>query len=281
VRLHQKVASGYLGSMREEFYDLMDTDNSHFPRLAPTRFSQLIVAEATKVGLTTKELDGFKCLTRLAAKNGHYTYPSGNHDHSIGGYLRLPVAAGGKLQFREYVVGAFVNITKDPAALQHMGNALIEALRGEVNAAMRTIKGANLVCGGYTAYGQGCRGSNKLLLAHDGSGVAVVGVTANLNIRDALPRATLLLFVGAQANTVSLHALGAIGCFAHIDQMNPSPVPLIADRGGSASLRVVLPNDVGLVGVSVFTQALAPDPTANTAKFITSNGVKTTIGGKK
>ena len=76
-----------------------------------------------------------------------------------------------------------------------------------------------------------------------------------------------------------LSFLGAPGCYWRTNSL--IQVGLTVTKGRVILSNILIPLDKTLIGVTVYTQFVVDDKGYNAANFITTNGIKTTIGGQK
>ena len=126
---------------------------------------------------------------------------------------------------------------------------------------------------GAASYGTGCAGSNGTPTLDPG-GAAVVGQAFTLTVGNIEPNLNLAFVVLGLNKVVGvdLGFLGMPGCAAHA-----SPDVLLNMAGASGQATWTWPNVVGVVGASLYCQALCLDPVANGFGFTTSNGVFATL----
>lgn len=133
----------------------------------------------------------------------------------------------------------------------------------------------------YRSFGAGCLGSNGTPTLVGGGILPALGAVVLFDASN-LPNPgvadfALLGFV-APSPVVDLGTAitgVANGCLVIV---NPLSTGLLANVAGNASIGFGIPNDVGLVGVSVLGQVVSLDPAANAAGATASNGVRAVIG---
>lgn len=133
----------------------------------------------------------------------------------------------------------------------------------------------------YRPFGAGCLGSNGTPTLVGGGIPPALGAVALFDASN-LPNPgvadfALLGFV-APSPVVDLGTAitgTANGCLVIV---NPLATSLLTNSGGLASFGFGLPNDPGIVGVSVLSQVVSLDPAANAAGATASNGVRAVIG---
>jgi hypothetical protein len=121
--------------------------------------------------------------------------------------------------------------------------------------------------------------SNPLHLEADVN--PIIGTTVNLTTSDQDPNPGFGICFLATAGLTpgfDLAILGAPGCFANVN-INTGPSFVIDSIGANGlAVAVALPNNVALVGQSLFCQSAWLKPTANAFGLISSNGVRLTVG---
>jgi hypothetical protein len=137
---------------------------------------------------------------------------------------------------------------------------------------------------GWTAFGRGCPGSAGVPTLADAHG-PWLGEAYVLELRGLPPQAAAFVLAGA-SNTMlgalplplALAALGMPGCtlFTSIELA----AGVTAGAAGTATWRVVLPHDAGLLAAPVYHQALVVDPAANLLGATTTNAAAARIGAK-
>lgn len=133
----------------------------------------------------------------------------------------------------------------------------------------------------YRTFGAGCPGSNGTPTLTGGGVLPALGAAALYDATN-LPNPSLAAFAllgfAMPSPAVDLGtALGgpANGCLVTVQPLATSWLVTVA---GAAAFGFGLPNDPGLVGVSVLGQVVSLDPTANAAGVTASNGVRAVIG---
>ncbi|MCA8957480.1 MAG: serine hydrolase [Planctomycetes bacterium] len=282
--LHESVANGYLGPVREQFYDIMlhEGGPADYPGWGTTPLSSSVVdVEAQRVGLSAGQLDAFRALLRFVYKPGGYFLVNGTFI-TVGGWFRIPRYENGVLTAREYTVGCFISGAETRAtAEQVIGQVATELVRLEIRAAMTTMR--NFTPGSVQPYGSGCLGSAGTP-AYTAEGVAAISQSVRLQLQGAPATAPVLLVVGISDRAwgsltlpLSLDPFGARGCVALCD--HALPIGAVADSSGGLALAAPVPNDPRLFRATVYTQIWVVDPLANAGGFTTSNGIRVTIGG--
>lgn len=123
--------------------------------------------------------------------------------------------------------------------------------------------------------GSGCAGTNGIPALSAPAGPRLgQGFVMNLdNLNLSVPIA-VLMFSGTQLPPTPLAVIGMPGCTAYLP---PDILVGIGAAAGSASTTVAIPNSIGLVGLSLFSQGLTLD-TVNVAGLTTSNALDGRIG---
>ena len=280
-RLHRQVATGYLGSQRDKFYELMINSRT-YPSSGGTSIMAIVDAEAASVGITGSLLDTFKGYVAHAAKGGNYDW-SGipRFQGSYFGFVSLPFCSNGQVIAREYAVGTFFNdATVKAPAFAAIATAYCELLRDEIHAALTSWVGAQF--GSLAYFGAGCAGSNGVPLA-TASGAPQVGETVTYSVSSGPVGLPGVLYLGGSKTwwnrlplPFSLGALQAPGCNVLTDPL--VPIGLQTNRSGAASVPLTLPLSGALVGETFHAQFYLVDPPANGLGLIVSRGITTTIG---
>jgi hypothetical protein len=100
-------------------------------------------------------------------------------------------------------------------------------------------------------------------------------VTFTTNEIPATGLSFYLVSAGQYNPGLDLGIIGAPGCQAYITL--PELLSSLQIGAPSATSTYTIPNDPFFIGVSIYSQAVAVDPTANAFGFITSNGVASTL----
>lgn len=137
-QLHDAVADGALGGVREDFYDLM-VNGSNFG-MGSFDTAQILNAELAASSLTAAEEAAFRAELRFAFKGGGYTCIFGfdrEYHRSRGGYMRLPFRVGCEIRGNEYFLGAWVNdATSSASANDAVGAGIATLFRDQLRAAI-------------------------------------------------------------------------------------------------------------------------------------------------
>ncbi len=104
---------------------------------------------------------------------------------------------------------------------------------------------------------------------------AVINTLINLDITDAPGSALTFYVIGARANPVTDFGLGA---FFFIDTAFTLSVMVTTTPAGTHSLPLLVPNDVGLIDITVVTQGLIDNPGAPPLGMALTNAVVVTGG---
>jgi spore coat protein CotH len=157
----------------------------------------------------------------------------------------------------------------------HYGVAL---LRQDIPVRVEDVR-TQLGCPGstFTSYGEGCPGTADRVPLHHGSGMAVLGRTFWLRLRNVIPDTAAAMVAGASATSLDLAAVGMPGCTMLVQPT--VDVMARTSAQGLLTLPITLPNDPQLLGVQLFSQFAVVDPGASTPlPVIVSNGIETRIG---
>jgi hypothetical protein len=135
----------------------------------------------------------------------------------------------------------------------------------------------------FTPYGSGCAGTaGTPALAAAPFSVPYLFTTLRMQVRSIPAAAPVAMVLGASNSTfqsaplpLSLASFGMPGCalLASLDVLVPTTT-----AGTTATLDLLVPFDLALVGQSFFTQAVVFDPTANVLGLTVSNGGAARIG---
>lgn len=133
----------------------------------------------------------------------------------------------------------------------------------------------------YRSFGAGCPGSSGTPTLVGGGILPTLGAVVLFDASN-LPNPgvadfALLGFVAPSPIVDLGTAITGVanGCLVIV---NPLSTGLLANVAGNASIGFGIPNDPGLVGVSVLGQAVSLDPAANAAGATVTNGVRAVIG---
>jgi hypothetical protein len=126
LQLYDHVATDFFADPvnRDRFYDRM--------RNVRDAIDTVIDEEAAALGVSAAVATQFKTGTRTAAKAGSFTTGAGIDYLSVGGWIRLPFAAGP----REYSFGLFIDEASSIAAGFSIWDARAELLRDEIRAGL-------------------------------------------------------------------------------------------------------------------------------------------------
>jgi hypothetical protein len=111
--------------------------------------------------------------------------------------------------------------------------------------------------GQVTISGGGCAGTFGIPSLHP-SGTPTIGAPLTLNVTFARPSTVSVMVIGSTQIAIDLTPIGAPGCFLRASPDITVAVPIGA--AGTGSLTIGLPNNPGLIGLSVYGQDLLPDP---------------------
>jgi hypothetical protein len=129
-----------------------------------------------------------------------------------------------------------------------------------------------------SSFSHGCMGSNSLVPALTLSGSASLQGNLTVSLANALPNGVAFLALGLTPHTmpIDLVIAGAPGCrlYQSIDAL----VGLPTSATGTASLPATVPNNQGLVGVSIYTQFAPLDQAANAMGMTVSDFGRILIG---
>jgi hypothetical protein len=132
------------------------------------------------------------------------------------------------------------------------------------------------------AFGNGC-GTPALALSPVSINRPIIGTTPQVSLT-GIPSSMSFVAIGWSNTTagvfqlpMSLSGFGMPGCDL-LQSAEFAAIPMTFTGQGTASYGLSLPNWGALVGVSMFLQAWANAPGANTANVIVSNGVEWVVG---
>lgn len=266
-RLHRQVATGYLGSQRDLFYDLMFSYHSFI--------DPVIDAEAALLGLPAGTVLQFKQLRRIVGKNGAYSY-STLLARCRFGWMSLPAIENGALVQREYTFGAFVNGgTSGAGADQAIDTALPLLFRDAVREALSTWVGTQA---SMLPFGAGCGAPVPATLVP--GALPRIGGTASFQMHAGRPNGIALLVYGTSTTNANglplpfpLAPIGAApGCVALNDLIATDVAPTGA--GGVANATLAIPANYGLIGAELFLQFWS----FGAGPFLTTNGLAIRVG---
>jgi len=263
--LHEQVANGWLGVMRDEFYEHMSND------LSWGGISNVINQEAAQLSLSPAAIASFKALCYVARKGGNYGLSDGRYRSGFG-YVRVPFLNGPVLANREYSVGAFVaRASNDTNAATAVSQAISEMLRPTLRLALQSWD----VTAVATPLGGNCGGMNQTV-----SGLPMIGSSVTYTMTGGHPWAIDVFVVGfsdTQHLGIPLPQSmapfgGEPGCFALCSWDNSFVG--VADGGGQESRMLSFPSNYGLLGLEYFTQWFSFGATTKA-----SRGFRNVIGG--
>lgn len=280
VEMHDAVAGGLLGTLREEFIDRMVNSRSGFPGTGPAYLPTLLTQESANAGLSTQEYQAFLSQFRLAYKPGAKTI-NGNFHRTTSGWVQIPFVVNGSVELREYVFGAFAHqSTNSTDAATAVSQAAHELLRDRIAAAMATWPGFQF--GSFRSFGQSCA-NGRQVPTHGWGGEPTRGSTAIYRLLNAPAHRYTVMWLGLSDShwgrtrlPLSLAGLGASGCYLYTDPM--ISLSGFTSSNGQREFSVPLNVPVSAIGTSVFTQFAVLAPGANPLGVITTNGVETSIG---
>jgi hypothetical protein len=279
AELHDRIASGYVGAQRQNFYDFMSNGVTSF---AGSTMGTVLNEEAASVGLTATQFAAFKARIEMAHKGGSYGI-SGESYRSLGGWVSIPFYQNHQIVPREYFVGAFVE--KSTSGGTNASNAInlacSELLRQLMHDAMLTWK--TYQQGSILHFGSACAGTpgQPLLTA---SGTPEIGEQVTIQLSNALALQPAALIIGT-SNTawnaiplpLDMGPFGAPGC-----RLLTNPLVQIAgvnSLSGTQTRVLQLPLDPGLIGGQFHAQYLTVDAAANALKVVFTRGATTQVGG--
>ncbi|MBK9387192.1 MAG: serine hydrolase [Planctomycetes bacterium] len=265
--LHEAVATGWLGSQREAFYEHMNES------LLTCGVEGVIDAEGAALGLTPGQIASFKSAMRYVAKDGYYYLIDGAGTHMYTcsfGYLRVPRLSGSSLQFDELVVGAFVDNGSNPNTVDLARNrAVQELLRPELRAGLQTFD----VDGGAFAFGTSC---NLFLWT---LGAPRLGSTMQVAL-GTTPSTPVLLSIGFSNASwlgiplpLSLAPFGSQPGCAVLCSVDTT-LAGASSGTGQAQIPIAHPNDFAFLGLQYYAQYYALEQ----PRFRSSNGLRVVIG---
>jgi Beta-lactamase enzyme family len=283
VTLHEKIATGLLGNLREDFLSRMRKTRSGFPAVGVSYLSTLMSNERIKAGLTGGEYASFLSRFRVVYKPGLKTISSKFY-RTTSGWVQIPFVINNAVHNQQFAYGAFVHgATNSANASNAVSTAVHELLRDRIAAAMATWKGFQF--GNFTKFGTACMVGARTP-KHEGSGIPRVGQTANFELYGGPSFKPALMWVGASRTSwngsllpISLIAIGAPGCRLYVAPH--VSVGASTNFQGQATIKVPLLVSKSFVGVKFYTQFAMLAPTQNTAGFVTSNALETLVGGTK
>ncbi len=171
-----------------------------------------------------------------------------------------------KAQLQDLLLGRFyVNV--------HTSNNPAGEIRAQLLGAMRP-----------PSFGEGCPGSNGLRAFAEATGMPCVGSAFGLRISQTKASAGAVLLLGTTKSKafglplpLDLGFVWAPSCFLLNDFGLLPILPTVTDSLGCGSLSLPIPFLPNLRDQVLYGQFLVVDPSANSAGFVTSNGVKLAI----
>lgn len=242
--LHEQVANGYLGSFRDEFYELMLNSTTW------GGISSVVDQEAALLGLTAAAVTSFKARLELARKGGSYTL-NGEQYRSGFGWIEIPFLQNGQVAPREYVVGAFVaKATDGTNASNAVSQAIGEMLRPTLRDALRTWD----VVATSQSFGAGCG-----RMVHSAIGLPRIGQSMTMHADFANPSSIAVCAFGFSNQNqgptplpIDLRPAGFPGCFVLV-ALNATTTT-VADASGDVNVGFSVPNSVNWLGFDFYTQ---------------------------
>ena len=188
--LHEAIANGYLGGLRQTFYDLMRNDVSAY---GGNRLGVIIDEEGAAAGLPALMIADFKSKMEAAYKGGSYGYGNPlDYYYSVLTWTKIPFISGGVLAPKEFVSGIFIHDNSTGTGLgATMDTAAAELLREEIRAALESWVD---VGNPWTDLGGGLAGTGVMQLTGEGSLVGGTAMTTTLT--GALPNSVATLVFG-------------------------------------------------------------------------------------
>lgn len=157
-------------------------------------------------------------------------------------------------------------------------HAEVARLRADIPLRASDVR-VQLGCPGSTfvSYGTGGAGTDGKVALHYGSGLAVLGRSFALRLRNARTDAPAVLLFGAAATDVDLTWLGMTGSRLLVDIA--SSVLVQTSAQGTMNVPLSLPVDSPLLGVTLYSQLAILDPGVNgPLPVVTTNGLVTHVG---
>lgn len=136
----------------------------------------------------------------------------------------------------------------------------------------------------FTTFGTGCAGTAGVPTLSALGNVPVISTAFDVALRNLPPAAFHTPFGvlglsrtawGTTPLPASLSLVGLTGCSLHV---SPDVFVALVNRGGSATWRLVVPNDARLIGLILYLQAGVADPGANPAGVVVTNAGAATLG---
>ena len=287
-RLHESVATGALGSLRDKFRELMLEFPDHY---AGGELDTVIAQEAAAVGLSSAQLAAFRSYVRQVFKGGSYTFLGPTREYrSWGSWIALPAYAASGIELREYVTGTFVDAGSDGNnATAAFNSGAAEVLREEIRSAMVTWKAH--VPGSFVRYGHGCLTSAGYVPNHFGAALnasvePLVGEWMYWGLELARANRICALYMGASRTRfgayslpLALDFLGMPGCT--LDTSVDASFGGWTTASGQCSIQFTIPLNASLIGQHTYTQWAITDPAANNLGVVHSNALDTVPGGQR
>lgn len=286
ARLHEQVASGYLGAQRARFYELM-TESQSFPSGGTDSLDARIAAEATALGLPFAARLAFIQQLRIVYRPGGigWTGPGTYTCHyADAGWMSVPFrGAGGVDLTKEYAFGAFnhrfTGAANEALGRDAMSDAELELVWDRVRAALATW--VDYTPAQLSTYGVGCPGSAGVP-NHTTTGSGEIGAAFQFACAN-LPGSTVaLLALGFSDQSwngvplpLDLAVVGAPGCLLRQDGAITEAIV----ASGSTQRSITLPNTPSIIGANLYSQFLVADAPANALGWTISNARKLVVGG--
>jgi hypothetical protein len=190
-RLHERVANGYLGGYRQEFYDHMLTS---VPGYGGNRLGTIIDQEGAALGLSPAVVADFESHMEMAYKGGSYGYGNPlDYYWSVLTWTKIPFISNGAIAPKEYVSGIFIHDNSSATIIgQTMDEASAELLRDEIRAALQTWKDTEN--NAWNDLGGALAGFSNMNLV--GKGPLVAGTYATSTLTGAISNDLATLVIG-------------------------------------------------------------------------------------
>ena len=286
--LFRELLNGKLGKEEEELLYSVTEHPLSYPGFANQQtIEDVIDQEAQKLNLSASTISVFKANASIHGTVGSYDlFESGKtrYYRNAISVIRLPYHSLGQIVRGSYYAGAYVNRDSNESKSEYsVARTVTELHRKRIALALASWVGYQ--SGAFTKFGGSCLGSNGYPQLN-ASGLPDVGQTLSYGLSNGVWNQPTLFQLGFSKTNWGpiqlpflLNSFGAPGCMVRV----PAEISFVSgiDQSGKASLDLKIPLAKGLIGVSFYTQCWNIDPAANQLGLTFTNGLQTTLGGKK
>lgn len=275
------LTSGWLGIWTGKFRGLM-RKGIYFPvPLGSERLNDMILAEASRLGVSDAPRDAFRNTVRISWQHG--TYPATpKASSSMMAWISLPYWSGLRLETRELGASLFVGgASNQIKANNAVAAGSVELLRQPIAEALATWK--RYVVGSATPFGSSCTGSaGRPEQAFVGS--PHVGRLLRWDLTKAAASTPVIFWLGFSDKKwgafdlpLPLTGLGGTGCTLYTEPA--LPYARVTSATGFTAVAMGVPLDKSLLGLPLLSQYWVVDPAANPLGLTFTNGMKVVLGG--